>query len=585
MEQIVDQSIKSNTWPQFVRLQGQGYKQTDRNIHIPSINLSVESQTLIQSNNPLKIIWKQKYGLVGKNGTGKSVLIRTIRDRAQEFSIIPPYLSMYLVEQEIPAAVDKTALDWVLESNREMQWLILMKDKLELNPDLEDEVDWDLDDIEERLDELQSYRASADATNILLGLGFDKDDIQSKKITSYSGGWRMRIALASALFQKPDLLLLDEPTNHLDIPAVIWLEYFLSKYPHTLLIISHDKDFLNSIVNNIIELDSYKLTEYKGNYDSYQKEKLEKERLDSKKKKEEEKKKKSVPKHPTQKKEKNIPKKKYVNTQRWTCDDPNIDTDQNKITNPPIKHYNTKPIEFNFEKSNNLGEAAIIQIQDVVFCYGDIEAPPLFNPINTGIYMDSRIGLVGANGTGKSTLIQMIRGRLKPTSGYIWKNDHLIVSYFSQHHVDNFKNIDMTPVEYFESKYTTSKNPIRHFLARFGLRGDLPVRKISSLSGGQKTCLALADVAWTTPHLLLLDEPTNHLDMSGIESLIQGLKNFNGSIILISHNQYIIEAVTREIWIVDKNSESNISTVHRFEGTFADYKQKIIQQIEDMVQE
>jgi ATPase subunit of ABC transporter with duplicated ATPase domains len=280
-----------------------------------------------------------------------------------------------------------------------------------------------LEDVETRLRELKTYKMEYMATKILVGLGFNINDIANKDSTTFSGGWRMRLKLACALFNKPDFLILDEPTNHLDINAVIWLEYYLSKYNQGLLIVSHDIGFLNEIIDNVISFSDKNLKYYKGNYDSYLKQlKLEQQTADNEARKNKKKKNKKV---------KNLPTEKPV-------------------------HITLNPVE-------TLTETAIIKIQNVSFSYID---KSMFKDLDLGIYMDSRIGFIGPNGSGKSTLLKLIRGKLLETAGHIWRNNDLRISYFDQHHIDKFKDLDQTPIDFMIKTHNiSSPHDARCYLA------------------------------------------------------------------------------------------------------------------------
>ncbi len=509
------------SYPAYVRIGT--YRGRNRDINI-NVQLSIPTKSLLNIT-PLKILHDKKYGLVGRNGVGKSMLMKYIHNRDDPFIDIPDYISTYMVEQEI-SNDERTPLQIVLESHIEREWLLKTQNHL-INNDTETEYDYSIDDIETRLREIESYKAEARATTILLGLGFNIKDIINKKALEFSGGWRMRISLACGLFQEPDLLILDEPTNFLDIPAVIWLEDYLTKYKKGLLLASHDVEFLNSTVNKIIHFHNETLTYYKGNYDTFI-------------------------------------KTKDLNT---------IIPNKKKKKKPIIIIPKEEPVpNISFPIPSKMPETAVIKIQNVSFSYDD---NPMFSNLEFGIYMNSRIGLIGSNGTGKSTIMKLIRGKLKEKTGYIWRDDNLRISYFNQHHVDKFDDFELTPLQYFMNKSnSSSEHDIRCYLAKFGIKNKQSLQKISTLSGGQKSRLALADIAYNDPHILLLDEPNSHLDIDTSKSLIKGLKDFKGAIVLISHDQHIIESIVDELWILEHNDTEY--SLEKFDGTFLDYKNEIL---------
>lgn len=349
-----------------------------------------------------------------------------------------------------------------MKADRERVWLLEAEKRLE-NEDMKD---YSLNDIHSRLREIESEKAVPRAKSILCGLGFNAKDIESKPSKEYSGGWRMRLALARALFMRPALLILDEPTNHLDIQASVWLENYLKSYEYSLLLVSHDQILLDEVVTNIIHFDQQKLVKYKGNYSSFRKQ------------------------YPASSKKENI----------------------------------------NFIAPKPLTDSALITFTDVSFGY---DASLLFKDLNFGIYSDSKIGLVGPNGIGKSSLLNIILGNVE-YQGSVYVNRHMRIGYFCQHQIDNL-NLNSTCLEYLSSIRDLNVAEQRKLLGRFGLVGATPLQKIASLSGGQKSRLVFASIAMVEPHLLLLDEPSNHLDIETISTLIESLQEYKGGLVIISH--------------------------------------------------
>lgn len=526
--------------PSFVRLKNFGKK--NLNILI-DVKLDIPNKTLL---NPSKLDLKnkEKYGLLGKNGVGKTLLMESIHKRDAVFSNIPPYISTFILKQELEKD-DRTPFQFVLDSNKELNWLIkaekiaLGRYESEEYENYLDKYEDLLENLEYRLREINANKSENDVVDILIGLGFNEDEIKTKKYDEFSGGWKMRISLACGLFNKPDLLILDEPTNHLDINAVIWLENYLEEYEKSLLIVSHDTNFLNNICNHIIHFSNKELKYYKGNYYSFLRATEEERKILEKDKRKNKLK---------SKKEKSPPKEKSIN--------------------------------INLLIPEKLSETAIVKFENVDFSYPNFieglnfcegQNNTMFQNLDFGIYMDSKIGFMGSNGTGKSTIIKLIKGELKEKNGHIWRNQNLRVSYFNQHHFDKFNNMEQTPIEFLmKSHKISSEYETRCYLARFGIKDKQPLQPISTFSGGQKSLIALADIIYNNPHILLLDEPTNHLDIESIDSLLKGLINYKGAIILISHNQYVIESLVQELWIF-KNFK-----IKRFKGSFNEYKSKKI---------
>lgn len=363
----------------------------------------------------------------------------------------------------------------------------------------------------------------------------------------------MRIALARALFCQPDLLLLDEPNNHLDLEACIWLENYLIDWKKTLLVVSHDSAFLNEFSDHIIHIHQKTLTTYKGDYDTFVKVRESNRRTKQKKHDAQEKKQDAI-KMFVQKNQNKQGKSRARELDRMETVE--LDTDD-----PTMK--------FSFPESGGLGPLPL-KFKDVAFKYGD---RTIFQHLNFGIDTDSRIALVGRNGVGKSTLMNLMVGQLEATSGYIERDRHMRVARFTQHHVDQL-DLTVTVMNYFKERFPGAKEQeIRQHVAKFGLTNNLPNQKIDTLSGGQKSRVAFAELAWKRPHILYLDEPSNHLDVEAIESLATALAAFDGGVVLISHNQYLVQLVCNEIWVVGNQ------TVTRLEGNFLDYKKIVAKEI------
>ena len=607
---------RKQKWPEYVFLKGSGFsangkgpKNNVRDIVIEDFSLQVPGKTLLKKAT-LRIAYGHKYGVLGRNGIGKSVLLRAIseRDPSTPFGCVPPNIRILHVQQEVTGD-DRPPLETVLAADIERTWLVQEAERLtkieeerqkkqqqaaeaakakeqakkergdddddddEKDKEEKDEEDHDEDedeeeeddddeeegytlvDIYERMREIEAQKAVPRAMHILVGLGFDEEEARTKPSKAYSGGWRMRIALAQALFLMPELLILDEPTNHLDLQAVIWLEAYLARWKKTLLLVTHDASFLSNTCDHIIHYHNYTLTQYKGDYWQFLKSrkvqlaglkrKLDKQDREAAKMKEL---------AQRQKSGKNVAGAKG-RLKKFEAEE-KVEAETEEAV-PSIS----------FPEPGALG-LPVLQFQDVTFGY-DPEKP-LFKHLEFGVYMDSRIGLVGPNGAGKTTLIKLMSGDLKETGGYVHRNTHLVLARFAQHHVDQL-DMDMTPVEYMQSKFGDAQTQeLRQFLGRFGVRGGMALQRIGTLSGGQRSRLVFAELCWRRPHILLLDEPTNHLDMDTIEALIDGIREFKGGVVIISHHQRLIEAACNEVWIVRDNE------VERFDGDFEDYKQAIL---------
>jgi ATP-binding cassette subfamily F protein 1 len=526
-----------------------------KDIHIQKFSLAIHGKVLF-ADADLHLAYGRKYGLVGPNGSGKSTLLRHI---SQRHLPIPQHIRILHVEQEVEGT-DQKAIDAVLAADTERTALLEEERKLKpLSVENTDEglaANERLIEIYNRLKAIGAYSAEHRASAILAGLQFSQEMMQMPT-KQFSGGWRMRIALARALFVNPDLLLLDEPTNHLDLNAVIWLEAYLKKWKKTLLVVSHDRDFLNWVVTDIIHLHKLQLHYYKGDYDTYEKTFLDASRLHEKKLKEQEKKTKLLNEKQTQAAKE---KKKKM--------------EKDGLLQKDKKVYKVK---FTFEDPGPLS-IPVIQIKDVSFGYSPDKL--LFKNLELNIDLKSRIAIVGPNGVGKSTLINLIMGELEPTSGEIIRNRKLRMCKFAQHFVDQLVMTD-TPIEYLKKKIPPSQKDeikeqdLRNYLGKFGIKDKEPLQPIQLLSGGQKSRIVLASIAMQLPHILFLDEPTNHLDIQSVDALAKALQEFKGAVVLISHDQRLITTVCNELWVVGNQK------VTIYNGTFDDYRQELIDQMPD----
>lgn len=523
-----------------------------KDIHIERIMLSYQNNILFQDTN-LSIIHGRKYGIIGPNGCGKTTLLRHI---CQRYFAIPSHINILYVEQEIESS-DLTALEVVLKADVVRSNLLekeqQLKDIINIDPDSSESIQAseELIDVYKQLHDIKAYNASIRASNILSGLQFT-NEMQHISTKEFSGGWRMRISLARSLFLTPDLLLLDEPTNHLDLNAVIWLENYLRKYKKTILLVSHDRDFLNDIVSDIICIEDKKLQYYRGNYDNYENTLKNKLREHGKK-------------HHNQ-----IRTIQHLQqTQTASARKQKKKITKDGIISRPKKEYKVKFVFRKVNKSN----LSIIQVKDVSFGYTSNKI--LFDKLELNIDQRTRVAIVGSNGSGKSTLMNLLLGEIKPNSGEVVRNEKFRTARFNQHFVDQL-NMNETPLEYISRLHSDMESQdVKNYLGMFNLNGKMHEQSIHLLSGGQKSRIILAHLSLMQPDILFLDEPTNHLDIQAVDALIKALSDYNGGIIFITHDQRLISKIATELWICGD------SKVSLYDGTFEQYKTEMINSMPD----
>ncbi|KAI9293812.1 hypothetical protein K502DRAFT_325145 [Neoconidiobolus thromboides FSU 785] len=519
----------------------------------------------------LTLAYGRRYGVVGRNGIGKSTLLRAISRRELN---IPTHISILHVEQEI-AGDDTPALQSVLKADLFREHLLAeeinftqliqsIDDQLS-NPDIEkelkeqlederDEADSKLKEVYTKLEDIESDKAEAKASTILCGLGFGQNQLQNATRT-FSGGWRMRLALARALFCKPDLLLLDEPTNMLDIPAVIWLENYLQTWESTLVVVSHDREFLDEVATDIIHQHSEKLDQYKGNFTFFYSTKEERRKTMARDY------------------ENQLVYRKhlqdFIDKNRYNANTATQAQMKIKILEKlPVleKPEDEIVVSFRFPDAESLSPP-ILQLSNVTFGYSPDKIQ--LSKVDLDVQMDSRVAVIGPNGAGKSTLLKLLSGKLEPNKGFLNRHGRLRFAFFTQHHVDQL-DLNDTAVGYMAKTYPgKSDEEYRRRLGSFGITGMVGLQKVATLSGGQKSRVAFACLGLQNPHILILDEPTNHLDMESMDALIDAIKAFTGGVILVSHDERFINSVATQLWICDNN------TVTKFQGNIKDYKKMV----------
>lgn len=499
-------------------------------LQITDLTYRIEGRMLLNQASAT-IPTGHKVGLVGRNGTGKTTLLRLITgDLSPDDGIVtwPKSSRLGYVEQEAPGG-DDTLIDWVLAADTERAALL---EEAETATDPQR-----IGDIHIRLNDIDAHSAPARAAQLLAGLGFD-EAAQQRPCRDYSGGWRMRVALASVLFLEPELLLLDEPTNYLDLEGSLWLESYLRQYPHTVLMVSHDRDLLNRAVNAILHLDNGKLTLYTGGYDAFEDTRRERQRLEGKLKSKQDQERQRI--------------EKFIT--RFKAQANKAAQAQSRIKAlarmKPIAADTDSPVApISFPAPPKMLASPLIQIEHAAVGYTPGE--PVLSDLNLRIDHDDRIALLGQNGNGKSTFAKLLAGKINLDGGELRAHKQLKVGYFAQHQLDELGE-GRTPYDYIaELLPDATEAQKRARLGSFGFGIEKADTKCSRLSGGEKARLLLMLTAFHGPHIILLDEPTNHLDVDSREMLIQALNEYEGAVILISHDRHLIDASVDRLWVVE----------------------------------
>jgi ATP-binding cassette subfamily F protein 3 len=518
-------------------------------LFINDLTYRIAGRTLLEKTS-LSIPAGHRVGLVGPNGTGKSTLFKLINGELAndggDISMIKG-ASLGWVRQHIEDD-SMSLIDIVLAADTERTELLLEAETV-TDPDR-------MGYIYDRLAEIDAYGAPSRAASILSGLGFN-DSAQQRPISEFSGGWQARVALAAALFRQPNLLLLDEPTNHLDFEAMIWLENFLMRYKETLIIISHDRDILNKTVTQIVHLENQQLTLYTGNYDQFERKRAE--RLMG-----------QQALH-----EKQMAQKAHMMkfVERFGATASKARQAQSRLK--MIEKMDIvdavmaeRVTQFRFPEPEEL-KSPLITLEDVDAGY---DGRAVLKKLSLRIDQDDRIALLGANGNGKSTLVKLLSGRLDPMSGEIHKSGKLRVGYFAQFQTDEL-DVTQTPYEVLRAAMKgVAEAKIRASLGKFGFDKFKADTKVGELSGGEKARLLFCLMSFDAPHIMLLDEPTNHLDIDAREALMRALNEYNGAVIIVSHDPHLVASVADRLWLVADH------TCKSYDGDLDDYRELVVKQ-------
>ncbi|XP_071945787.1 ATP-binding cassette sub-family F member 3-like isoform X2 [Antedon mediterranea] len=522
-------------------------------IKIENFDVAFGDKVLLKNANML-LAYGRRYGLVGRNGIGKSTLLHMISSGELR---IQSHISVLHVEQEV-IGDGILAIDSVLECDTIRNDLLEEEKRLTeqlqaTSPGSTDSKQSQrLSEVYQKLEEIEADKAPAKAAMIMAGLGFSST-MQVQPTREFSGGWRMRIALARALFSNPDLLLLDEPTNMLDIKAILWLENYLQTWRTTLLVVSHDRNFLDQVCTDVLHLFSQQLDCYRGNYSQFVITKSE--RLKNQQKEY----------------EAQLQKRQHLQVfiDRFRYNANRAALVQSKIKEiermPELKAVERESeVTLKFPSDFEKLSPPVLQLADVMFCY--TQEKVLFSGVDLSADLDSRICIVGENGTGKTTLLKILLGDLNPVDGIRHAHRNLRIGYFTQHHIDQL-NMNQSAIEFLATKYPNKPlEEYRRQLGSYGVSSDLATRSVASLSGGQKSRVAFAAMSMNRPNFYILDEPTNHLDIETVEALGKALTDFKGGVILVSHDESLIQLVCRELWVCGKG------TVKAMEGGLDEYK-------------
>ena len=511
-------------------------------LNLTGITVRLGGRTIIDDATA-KLPPRGRIGLIGRNGAGKSTLVRVIAGMLEADSgevAMPNGSRLGYIAQEAPGG-DATPFETVLAADTERAALMTESESCADAHRLAE--------IHERLITIEAHAAPSRAARILVGLGFD-EEAQHRPLESFSGGWRMRVALAALLFSQPDLLLLDEPSNHLDLEAVLWLENFLRTYPATIVLVSHERDFLNNVVDHILHLSGGKLTLYPGGYDRFERQRAERQaQIASARAKQQ------VERERLQ---------DYVarNSARASTAKQAQSRAKALAKLRPIAEMIYDPsLSFDFPNPDEL-RPPLITLDLASVGYGDT---PVLQRLNLRLDPDDRIALLGRNGNGKTTLARLLAAQLTPMDGAMNASARMRVGYFTQYQVEELDRSE-TPLQHMTALMKgATPTAVRSQLGRFGFSGPKATTEVGKLSGGERARLALALITREAPHLLILDEPTNHLDVDAREALIQALTAYSGAVVIVSHDRHMLEMTADRLVLVDG------CTAKEFDGAIDDY--------------
>jgi len=486
----------------------------------------------------------QKVGLVGPNGSGKTSLFAVIRGELHVDSgdvSMPPRWVLSHVAQETPA-LDRPALEFVMDGDAELR---------ELEAAMAGADSEHLADLHGRYDEIGGYQARSRAQTLLAGLGFD-EPAQSRPVAEFSGGWRMRLNLARALMCRADLLLLDEPTNHLDLDAVLWLEDWLRVFPGSVILVTHDREFLDAVAEEIVHVENLRLNAYSGNYSAFEAQRSARLALQQ----------------ATYERQRRTVEHLEAFINRFRAKATKARQAQSRIKalekmeRIAAAHVDA-PFGFEFRPAPGEKPRHLFRLEEAAVGYG---GAPVLADIDWSVLPGDAVGLLGPNGAGKSTLLKSIVGNLPLQAGELIRSQGLRIGYFAQHQVDQLR-LDQTPLWHLERLAAEREQVFRDFLGGFDFRGNMVTQRVATFSGGEKARLALALIVWQRPNLLLLDEPTNHLDIEMREALAEALTGFEGGLIVVAHDRHLLAAATDQ-WMLVADGR-----LEPFDGDLDDYKQ------------
>src|ERR1700690_1541560 len=518
-------------------------------LSISDISVRIAGRLLID-NSSAQIVPGARVGFVGRNGVGKSTLFSAIRGELPTETgtiTVPPRWRVGSLAQEAPDGPE-SLIEVVLKADLERDAL-LREAETPHDPNR-------IADIQTRLVDIDAHSAPARAAAILSGLGFSTAD-QGRPCSEFSGGWRMRVALAATLFSAPDLLLLDPPPNYLDLEGTLWLEDHLANYPRTVIVISHDRDLLDTSVDQILHLDRGKLTLYKGSYSSFEEQRARREMLDAK--------------HARRQADERKRLQAFVDRFKAKASKARQAQSRVKMLErmKPVAALVTQDVrEITFPAPEKILSPPIIAVDDVSVGYDP--KSPVLNRVTLRIDNDDRIALLGANGNGKSTLVKLLANRLAPFSGSITRAEKLSIAYFAQHQLDEL-NEEGSPYDHVRKLMPDApESKVRGRAGAIGFSGKAGDTPVKSLSGGEKARLLLGLATFFGPNMIILDEPTNHLDIDSRAALAEAINEFPGAVIMVSHDRYLIEACADQLWVVADHA------VTAYDGDLDDYRRMVL---------